>query len=203
MNDEVKPFSGDFIRHKRFCAYKYLLRHGYRVNFDVDLYSRVSSNIISVLGEKKRYTVNDAVFYFQTKYQAHRIPWEYSNRYIDTSECYPDFSPSCRGADSMTPFDYSGKSKERNVTLVVDTVFNTGLRESFCGIAEMEKQMQAVNKTQSVVRCNPIIVIGYIKANKINSMFYNCHFYLNHNTEYPTHSIPDINYEMWYFYNHS
>ena len=105
--NEIKPFSGEFIKHKHLVVYKHYLRYGYIVNFDEQLYSKISEEIQGILGKKSKYSVREAVFYFQTKYQAYRVPWEYAPWYEDA--CYDIiFDSMCeRAPDSMNPFDYS------------------------------------------------------------------------------------------------
>ena len=196
MNDLLRPFNGEFIKHKHYIAYKDVLRNGYVVNFDEQLYAKVGGEIESLLGKKSKYSVREAVLYFQTKYQAYRVPWEYAAWYEDASYDIIYDPMSERDPDSMNPFDYSKTSKEKNITLVIDTVFNKALREKYPDIEEFEQErlMRGEGWTEGEIpHCNGIIVIGYIKENKINSMFRGNNY---------TNIIPEIDYEMWYFYNH-
>ncbi len=192
---EVKPFYGWFIKHKHYAAYKDVLRNGYVVNFDEQLYAKVGGEIEAVLGKKSKYSVREAVLYFQTKYQAYRVPWEYAAWYEEAFLDYNYNNHSVWYPDEMNPFDYSETSKEKNITLVVDTVFNKSLRERYPEIKENESYMlKKYGKANGEnPRCNCIIVIGYIKEWKINSMF---------RAENIACIIKDIDYEMWYFYNH-
>ena len=195
----IKPFSGEFIKHKHLVIYKHYLRYGYVVNFDEQLYAKVGGEIEAVLGKKIKYSVREAVLYFQTKYQAYRVPWEYAAWYEDASYDIIYDPMSERDPDSMNPFDYSKTSKEKNITLVIDTVFNKALREKYPDIGKEEEILRArrAGRKEKMFKGEPhynqIIVIGYIKEGKINSMF--------RANNYET-IMSDIDYEMWYFYNH-
>ena len=139
MFQEKRPFSGEFIKHKNYSAYSDLLNNGYTVNFSDSLYKKVSKDITKLIGKKEKYSVTDAVCYFQTKYSAYRVPWEYAPWYEDPSFDIQFNAEVERSPDSMNPFDYSKLSGEKNITLVVDTVFNKTLRKKYPDIEKLEK----------------------------------------------------------------
>ncbi len=203
MNKELRPFSGEFIKHKNYTASENLLYNGYDIKFCDSLYKKVSREIKKVLGEKEKYSVKDAVFYFQKKYQAYRVPWEYAFWYEDASFDVLYDASGERSPDSMNPFDYSKTSGEQNITLVVDTVYNKNLRKKYPDIGNLEKELSLINQCDREMHCNPIIVIGFFKENIINSMCLCNNYYLNSDASNPRNNILDIDYEMWYFYKHS
>lgn len=193
-------FDGCFNRKKKYCAYKYSQKLGKQIEFDEALYNKVSKEIVDILGDKKKYTIMDAVNFFKTKYQAFQIPWNYLLKYEDTSINYLDLSPAALGDDEVRPFEYNRTDKEKNITLVIDTVYNTSLRERYPDILRTEvvrkKLAEEMPDVLVYLHSNPIIVIGTINGESINSML--CY---GGGAEYII-SIPDIDYEMWFFYNH-
>lgn len=107
-------FDGCFNRKKKYCAYKYSQKLGYHIEFDEALYNKVSKDTIDVLGEKKNYTIMDAVNFFKTKYQAFQIPWDYTLQYVDTSVNYLELLPTAHLDDDETrPFEYNRTDKEK------------------------------------------------------------------------------------------
>lgn len=204
MCTEKRPFNGGFIKSQNYTCYKDLLESGFKVNYDKLLYEKIADEIEKVLGKKKSYTVTDAVYYFQSKYQAMRIPWEYALWY---EECDYDilFDGSCEPSkDSMRPFDYSKVTGEQNIALMVDTIFNNRLRNEYPDIEKLEQERKAREQNKNKLpRCNPIIVIGFYNSNMINSMCRYNNYHLIDDVENPRESISDIDYEMWYFYKHS
>lgn len=150
--------------------------------------------------------------YFQIKYQAIRIPWDYAAWYEDCDNdilfnCYAEPSK-----DTLLPFDYSRESGERNITLVIDTAFNFRLRTKYPDIGKLEQQRLIrrmarerikIKENIKIPRCNPIIAIGYNEDKTINSMLRYTNHWLIGDAENPRPIIFDIEYEMWYFYKHS
>lgn len=85
--------------------------------------------------------------------------------------------------------------------MVIDTVYNTSIRERYADIHRLEAIMKIRNKEMPdnvilYLHSNPIIVIGTTNEKTINSMFR----YGGEEEDFL--SIPDIDYEMWFFYNH-
>lgn len=161
MKKEYRPFSGQFIKHKNYLAFKELKEY-YLVRFDENLYKKVTQEIYAVLGKREKYEVSDAVSYFQTKYLAFRVPWEYAGWYEEQSFDVKYDSLCEINSDTINPFDYSVNSKERNVTLVVDTIYNKTLRNKYPNIALLEQEIKNLNAPNGnkIFHSNPIIVIG-------------------------------------------
>ena len=204
MTKEIRPFSGEFIKDKGYVAYEDLQGVDYAVEFSKKLYKKASRDVERILGKKTKYSVCDVVRFFQSKYQAYRVPWLYAMWYEESSLDIVFDEKSERHPDSMNPFDYSSSSGEKNITLVIDTVFNKKLRKKYSNIEKLEKQRAECEEVPSneVPRCNLIIVIGYREKGIINSLC-QCNNYCLMEDGRQQNIIPDIQYEMWYFYHHS
>ncbi len=210
MGKMLKAFKGSFVKHKRYIAYKYMQKDdNLIISFDKSIYLKVQKEIEAILGVKKKYSVDDAIFYFQTKYLAYRVTWEKAWWYEDYSNEYDFDKVTSRDADEMSPFDYSMNSKEKSIVLVVDTFFNQAIREKYPNIAKLEKLRGVNYENGKTHTCNPIIVIGYIKKNVINSMclansFCMSSYYRNMDNDIIDQEgvIPDIDYEFWFFHEH-
>lgn len=239
---EKEKFEGGFVkirlesgRSERYgippaeSIYECYRDHGLvGMEFDEELYKQVGTEIRSILGEKEKYTVQEVVRYFQTKYLAHRIPFEYLHNYFDTN-FETEFIP--RGYGPENEFEYDPGSNEKNITLFIDTIYNEELKKRYPKLAEVREwqlgimydnikrwpeELELTKKyaTAEMIEQhklnhahykkqvdsgrvgynNPIIIIGYIEENVINSMYL-----VNHGPI----GIDDIHYEMYYFYKHS
>ena len=153
---------------------------------------KAGEEVVGIVGKKEIYTVADAVKFFQTKYHAFQIPWEYLLNYTSGKIIETFYDSAHYHDDEMAPFDYTGNKNHKNVTLIIDIINNRDLRKKYPIIEQMEnenKKMQS-NGINIPVYHNDFIVIGSFDWKSIESMF--------------THSpIDDINYEMMYFYHHS
>ncbi len=167
---------------------------GFYPSIDKNLYdekklNKVADDIIKVVGNKTKYTVSDAVRFFKTKYHAFQVPWNYLLNYIDGTTIDTFYENAHFNDDEISPFDYSGNDKHKNVTLVIDLVNNRELRNEYPIIEQTEAARLKLQKTgQRISVCqNDFIVIGSFDTEKIESMF--------------THSnIDDINYAIAYFF---
>lgn len=210
MKQEVRLFNGDFNKKKKYISYKDSQKMGYNIIFDDQLYEKVSSEICSTLGAKRKYGIFDAMEYFQIKYLAYRIPWKYMLYYTEPKayccdylrDDYISFHESFLAPDETAPFNYE---EEKNITLVIDTYYNKLLREKYPTIMQLEAFYENVQKKEDISSkdvivsrdTNPIIVIGTLDNYKINSMV--C---VSGSTNVLS-AIPDIDYEIWYFHEHS
>ncbi|HEY8390118.1 MAG TPA: hypothetical protein VIL26_04115 [Clostridia bacterium] len=202
LKESQKLFDGSFIKSKRYIAHLYIKKLGYSFTFDNKLFEKVSNEIVSVLGDKKKYDIFEASKYFKEKYQAFQIPWEYCLHYTDTSITELGLKPACLQNDETNPFEYNNSGKEQNITLVIDTVYNKSLRNNYANILLTEglllEHKKNVSENEIVyLHSNPIIVIGSLDNKNINSM---ARFYGEY---HKVLNIPDIEYEMWFFHEHS
>lgn len=164
---------------------------------DKNLYSeeefkKVAEKIIDVVGKKAQYTVSDAVRFFKTQYHAFQVPWDYLLDYIDGTTIGTFYENAHFNDDEISPFDYNGNGKHKNVTLVIDLINNRELRNEYPIIEQTEETRLKLQKAgQRILVCqNDFIVIGSFDNKRIESMF--------------THSnIDDINYAIAYFFLHS
>ena len=197
------------------------------MEFDEEIYKQVGNDIKSILGDKEKYSLQEAVRYFQTKYLAYRVPFEYAVYYRDPS-LHVDFTPYFDyGVEDE--FEYDTTSGEKNITLVVDTIYNKFIRERYPKIEQFEKvyyerevkrykgykkdlqQRKALSTNTShlesiVEKFSKRISQGEIGHNNpiiiigyFEENIINSMYVLN----YAPIGIDDIHYEMYYFYKHS
>ena len=174
--------------HKNAQCYSKIEREKYNKKY----LDKAAAEVISILGEKDKYTVADAVKFYQTKYHAFQVPWKNMLQYLDGKIITTFYESSCFYDDEIAPFDYTGNKDHKNVTLIIDLINNKDLRDRYPIIGQLEneyKEMQA--QFGNVIEYkNDFIVIGSFDGEMIESMF--------------TYSqIDDVNYEMLYFYLHS
>lgn len=188
-------FLGVFNKEKKYYAWdknkKYETPYANEI-FVEEIYRQVTKEIPSVLGHKEKYNMEEIVRYFRKKYQAYQIPFETRRAYVDTFNYIKDYISDYTD-DINIPFDYQ---KEKNVTLVIDTVWNTALREKYPNIVKTdEKLIEEMDKNPNFY-CrheNTIFVLGTVDGEHLNSIY-------NWAGEW---MIPELNYEFYYFFNHS
>lgn len=134
MKKYILSFRGEFIKHKNLAIYERYLKEAeedkeeFIDTFDKKKYKRIEEEIIKILGK--------------IKYMAQRIPYEYAWWYQDPSfeEKYVPWMPTVDPARIET-FDYNPEtSQEKNITLVIDTVYNAELRNKYPTIQAYEKE---------------------------------------------------------------
>lgn len=208
--EQKRIFCGDFCKNRQFISHKLSQEQGWQIQFDEYLYQKVEADIRMILGKKNKYDIFEAMEYFQMKYLAHRIPWKYVQYYYEplghrdsySRNAYITFHESYLREDETIPFRFE---HEDNITLVIDTFYNKELRKMYPSIIELENYFKESQqdfykeKINVVVEyaTNPIVVIGTIDNHTINSM---ARFYGATNE---LAAIPDIDYEIWYFHEHS
>ena len=135
-----------FVKYLKY-SYEEQIRYTkkeYNTGFIEQLYIKAMEEIIAILGKKEKYSVEEAARYFQIKYGAYRIPYEYAWSYEDAS--YEDvFKPFIVDAvgNGREEFDYSEKSGPKNITLVIGTVYNKELRKKYPDIKLLEERRKA------------------------------------------------------------
>lgn len=151
----ILAFRGEFIKHKKYTIYELNEfttpdeddeKDEWEVEFKEELYKQAEKTIIEILGKKEKYTVEDAARYFQRKYMAQRIPYEYAWWYQDPSyeENFVPWTPTV-DPGRLEPFDYNPEtSQEKNITLVVDTIFNPEIRRRYPKIEEYEQSLKSI-----------------------------------------------------------
>ena len=234
-------FEGTFIKIKkptplqeeygppiRPSIYECFLLHSEEggMEFDEEIYKQVGNDIKSILGDKEKYSLQEAVRYFQTKYLAYRVPFKYAFYYQDPY-LHKNYK-LCRYSIGGE-FEYDTTSGEKNITLVVDTIYNKSLREKYPKIEQFEKvyyerevkrykeykkdlqQRKALLENTSylepiVEKLRKRISQGEIGHNNplivigyFEENIINSMYILNN---FPI-AIDDIHYEMYYFYKHS
>ena len=80
---ENKWYLGSFNKAKNYKDSD-LLKNDWGFFYDKTIYERVSKEIKTILGEKKKYTGKEAFRYFQRKYAAYPIDIRYYYNYMDT-----------------------------------------------------------------------------------------------------------------------
>lgn len=202
-------FNGAFCKSKRYIACKFSKKLGHEVYYDQLLFEKACKDIRSILGKKVRYDIFEAMEYFQTKYFAHRIPWKYLMLYVDSfayrdnyfRDAYVTFPESQLDESETAPFTFD---HEDNITLFIDTHYNKALRDKYPTIAQLETYFYGERKKYASdphvtieIQSNPFIVIGTLDKTHINSM---TTFYGTNNQ---IAAIPELEYEIWYFHEHS
>ena len=183
-----------FYKSKKWRPHKNAQRYSKieREKYNKKYLDKAAAEIISVVGEKEKYTVADAVTFYQTKYHAFQVPWKNVLQYLDGKIITTFYESSCFYDDEIAPFDYTGNKDHKNVTLIIDLINNKDLRDKYPIIEQLEnerRQWELQGENIDVAQ-NAFVVVGSFDGATIESMF--------------THSsIEDINYEMLYFYLHS
>lgn len=189
-------FNGHFNKAKGYRAWDDDGRYG-SVNsikyFDGKIYYGIKGEIIKLIGKKDTYDIFEIAQYFKIKYGAFQIPLSYFMCYIDTyyTGITEYVSQELEGY-IYPPFD----PREDNITLVIDTVYNTSLRKRFSQIITREafnKKRMSEDKDYVTRHENPIIILGTKDGKTLNSIYPIC----------GETTIPDLNYEFYYFYHHS
>ncbi|MDR1939178.1 MAG: hypothetical protein LBQ40_00075 [Clostridiales bacterium] len=190
-------FSGDFNKKHRYISKKMMERYGIAALFKSELLLRAEEDIFSVIGKKRVYSATDAALFFQKKYNAYRIPWEYVMQYYDSSIIRIEYYvPATLGDDEIRPFNYN-TSGEKAIVLVFDTTLNPQLKTRFPRIKEYEDELynRSLNLRKNEIiflHPNPILIIGTFDCKKVNSMF------ITNNM-----TIEDIEYEAEFFRTHT
>lgn len=162
-------------------------------DFDKSLFDRVSKDIESILGKKKKYDIFEISRYFKIKYLAFRIQKNYFWYYKDT---YTDFLPAFDNKPEMEALNESYNDSDKNITLVIDTVFNLSLRKQYPQIEYFDECNEKSMQNDSRYTCrheNPIFILGTKDGKHLNSIY----------TLSGDFEIEDLNYEFYYFYIHS
>ena len=180
-------FAGAFNKKNGFCERQWVSeKYDLEYVLDAQLFGKVAALITQILGDKTKYTVQDAYRYFYLSYHAYQIDYRqfYNYCHTDAARCF-DISEPTIGDDADLEllaeesgrfFSYLTDGKftaEQALTLVIDRHI---LRESVGMTAED----------------NLILVIGSFDGAEINSM----KVLLNPN-------IPEIEYALEFFRLHS
>ncbi len=197
-----KFFDGAFNKKTNYCSKDDMLCG----EFIEGKYLKAQEDIISILGKKEKYDVFDACNFFLKKYYAVQIPAKNDIQYRDTSEARFGYFRK----DNDYPFlliydseflctDEITKDGEECILLLVDLYNNKMLHEKFPVVKEiydgiMEfKEEQKKKDEPTYYQFNTLLSITSFDRKTINSM----------NTIECVSPIEDINYELWFFYNHS
>ncbi len=216
-------FIGSFnkIKNHRDCEYC-KDEYGMEYHFDHEAYKKVSLQIKTLLGNKEKYTGQEAFRFFQKQFAAFPID---IHRYFDyigiTSVGMDSFVKYNRLKDSdfldLEGFEqfYSFLGgKEKNLVFVIDTVNNTFLQDKYPEIEEFKKKQ--INRMQHYGRVvkeidgwwlytnegktsiggierNIIIAIGSFDGTTINSM----------KTLSGSGQLADVEYALEFFRLHS
>lgn len=192
----MNNFFGEFNKNAGYCGWQSNdeFEHiGSMEGFNECIYKKISSEIENLLGVKKIYTIFEVVYYFKCKYLAYRIPCQYFCCYKDTSIEYLDLYERQHYMEVMNP---SFDPKERNITLVIDTIFNLLLRKRYPNIVRSDEMNKLRMKEEEHYGCrheNPIFILGTKDGVHLNSVYL-----LSGDCE-----IEDLNHEFYFFFNHS
>lgn len=192
----VLNFLGEFNKSVGYVGWQNSERYehiGSMDGFNDSVYRQISSEIIGVLGLKKSYTIFEVAYYFKFKYLAYRVPYQYFWYYKDTM--YDDLNIYERQPSIEIP-NASFDPKEKNLTLVIDTVFNSSLRKRYSDIVKSDERNEKRLREEKHYACrheNPIFILGTKDGKRLNSIYL-----LSGDFE-----IEDLNYEFYFFYNHS
>lgn len=192
----ASSFLGEFNKFAGYLGWQNSQRFehtGSMEGFKDGVYSRISSEIASVLGSKKSYTIFEVAYYFKVKYSAYRIPYQYFLYYKDTM--FDDLNIYEHQPVTEIP-NLSFDPKEKNFTLVIDTVFNSNLRKRYPDIVKSDERNARRMREEKHYDCrheNPIFILGTKDGKCLNSIYL-----LSGDCE-----IEDLNHEFYFFYNHS
>lgn len=161
--------------------------------FDEDIYVHISAEIVNILGEKSKYDIFEVAYYFKYKYYAFRIPDKYFWEYKDTLN---DRLNAFSGSPFFESIECGYNPEDKNITMVIDTVFNQNLRKRYPNLQESDEcnKVRMANEKHYCCRHeNPIFILGTKDGKHLNSIYF-----LSGNCE-----IEDLNHEFYYFYKHS
>ena len=196
-------FDGAFNKKKNYCSKDDWDNRIYKE----ENYLKAEKEIIEILGIKDKYDVFDACRYFIEKYYAVQIPARYAIAYRDTSEVAFGIFGEGMFTGSSTQYydtdyvctDDKSKDGEESIILLVDLYNNKMLHEKYPVVKQIYDELIQQKKQwiqageHSYYQFNTLISISTFDRKTINSM----------NVIESVSPIEDINYEIWYFYNHS
>lgn len=165
MVKKTEIFIGAFNKKSNFREREWVNeKYGLEYSFDSDLFEKVSEKITQVLGEKTKYTIQDAYRYFHQIYHAYQIDYRHFYNYCNTksAKCFDISEPTISNDNDIELLaEESGKyfsylsdgnfTDEKALTLVIDNSF---LHDLF-------------NSTSDD---NLILVVGSFDGVTINSM---------------------------------
>lgn len=192
----ANKFFAEFNKTTGYCAWESNEKFdciGSMDEFNNHIYKKISSEIIDTLGLKATYTIFEVAYYFKSKYLAYRIPYQYFRCYKDSSI---DNLSAYKNINDMEAMDSSFTLDENNITLVIDTVFNSGLRKRYPDIVKVDELNNLRLKQEKHYVCrheNPIFILGTNDGKCLNSVYLlsgDC-------------VIEDLNHEFYFFYKHS
>ena len=170
-------------------------------------YLKAEKDIINILGKKQKYNVYEVCQYFAEKYYAVQIPVKYDIPYRDTGNFQFGLFSSDKFINSPTKIydtefsctDDKMEDGEETILLMVDLYNNKMLHDKYTDVKQIYNDLMEFKKQQeqkgnsSYYQFNILISITSYDRLTINSM----------NVIEGVSPIEDINYEIWYFYNHS
>ena len=180
-------FSGAFNKKNNFCEREFA-RKKFGIEYAVNsaLFGSVAAEIVSTIGDKNKYTVQDAYAYFHMRYRAYQIDYRQFYNYCHTGSAKifdvsratvtDDADIELLAEESGKYFSYLAGGRltdESALTLVIDS----GVVRELCGTTADD---------------NLILVIGTFDGVTINSM-----------KVIFTPNIPEIEYALEFFRLHS
>ena len=170
-------------------------------------YLKVEKDIINILGKKQKYNVYEVCQYFAEKYYAVQIPVKYDIPYRDTGNFQFGLFSSDKFINSSTKIydtefsctDDKMEDGEETILLMVDLYNNKMLHDKYPDVKQIYNELMEFKRQQeqkgnsSYYQFNILISITSYNRLTINSM----------NVIESVSPIEDINYEIWFFYNHS
>lgn len=170
-------------------------------------YLKAEKDIINILDKKQKYNVYEVCQYFAEKYYAVQIPVKYDIPYRDTGNFQFGLFSSDKFINSSTKIydaefsctDDKMEDGEETILLMVDLYNNKMLHDKYPDVKQIYNDLMEFKRQQeqkgnsSYYQFNILISITSYDRLTINSM----------NVIEGVSPIEDINYEIWYFYNHS
>ena len=196
-------FDGSFNKKKKYCSKDYWDNRIYKEKN----YLKAEKDIVNILSKKQKYNVYDVCQYFAEKYYAVQIPVKYDIPYRDTSNFQFGLFSSDKFINSSTKIydtefnctDDKMEDGEESILLMVDLYNNKTLHDKYPDVKQIYNEIMEFKRQQeqkgnsSYYQFNTLISITSYDRLTINSI----------NVIEGVSPIEDINYEIWYFYNHS
>lgn len=178
-------FFGSFNKQKELVEWQQLNKdYGYEYEVDAVLFSKVSKQIVSVVGKKEKYTVQDAVQFFREHFYAYPIRladfyYHMGAEYTCNTEgergkyavkCDNNIEGLNKGVGYGGQYCYiadidGNPSQEKSITLVIPTSYNKELWKRYPEyLNKIEKWSLEYNK--DLERCKKFSQISSLRAAK-------------------------------------
>lgn len=180
-------FVGAFNKKNNFCDREWTYKKwNLKYDFDQTLFNKIAEKIKEVLGDKIKYSVQDAYHYFYLTYWAYQIDYRSFYNYCNTesAKCFDISEPTI---NSDSDIELLAEESGRFFSYLVDGHFT--LEKALTLVIDKNILSKVI---ETPIKNNLILVIGTFDEVTINSM-----------KVIQNPNIPEIEYALEFFRLHS